>query len=102
MDWGVNMADRGDALLGHIGRLTHRFAPWIVLFWVVLAAALTVTVPQLEHTVSTRSADFVPADLPANKSLEQMAKDFGVPASNAVGSVVLVSRNGFGAAEQRY
>ncbi|WP_276113645.1 MMPL family transporter [Gordonia sp. N1V] len=96
------MADRGDAVLGRIGRLTHRFAAWIVLFWVVLAAALTVTVPQLEHTVSTRSADFVPADLPANKSLEQMAKDFGVPASNAVGSVVLVSRNGFGAPEQRY
>ena len=90
------------ARLGAIGRFAHRRAGWVLICWIVVAGALNLAVPQIEQTVSTNSADFVPADLPANKSLEKMAADFGVPASNAVGSIVLADDNGFGPPAQAY
>ena len=68
----------------------------MLLGWGVLAVALNIAIPQLEHTVARHSADFLPRDVPANISLEKMARDFEVAPSNAVSSVVLVDENGFG------
>lgn len=85
-----------------VGRFAHRYAWWIVGFWIVLAAGLNIAVPQLEVTVSKTSADFLPQSLPSNGHLEDMAHDFGVPASNAVSSVVLVDENGFGPEDELY
>uniref|UniRef100_UPI003D8CCA97 MMPL family transporter n=1 Tax=Gordonia sp. B7-2 TaxID=3420932 RepID=UPI003D8CCA97 len=85
-----------------LGTWTHRHAGLIMLGWIAVAAILNIAVPQLERTVANNSADFVPDDLPANISLERMASDFEVSASNAVSSVVLVNENGFGPADERY
>lgn len=88
--------------LTRMGGWIHRHAWWIVVFWVVVAGGMNIAVPQLEQIVSRHSADFVPADLPANQTLEQMAADFGVPPSNAVSSVILVDDNGFSDADADY
>ncbi|MGB3603563.1 MAG: MMPL family transporter [Gordonia sp. (in: high G+C Gram-positive bacteria)] len=85
-----------------VGRFAHRYAWWIVGFWIVLAAGLNIAVPQLEVTVSKTSADFLPRSLPSNGHLENMAHDFGVPTSNAVSSIVLVDEKGFGPDDERY
>ncbi|WP_347954901.1 MMPL family transporter [Gordonia aichiensis] len=85
-----------------VGRFAHRHAWWILGFWVVLAAGLNIAIPQIEVTVSKTSADFLPRSLPANGHLEDMARDFGVPASNAVSSIVLVDEKGFGAGDDAY
>ena len=74
----------------------------MLLGWGVLAVALNIAIPQLEHTVARHSADFLPRDAPANISLEKMARDFEVAPSNAVSSVVLVDENGFGPADEEY
>ncbi len=84
------------------GGWIHRHAGMVLLVWIAVAAGLNLAVPQLEHTVASRSADFLPRDLPANQSLERMAADFGVPASNAVSSVVLVDESGIDADDERY
>lgn len=88
--------------LHFLGRFTHRFAIWVVLFWLVVAGALNIAIPQLEQTVSTHSADFLPNDLPANQALERMAEDFEVSPSNASGSIVLVTENGITPAVETY
>ncbi|WP_353507203.1 MMPL family transporter [Gordonia sp. ABSL1-1] len=85
-----------------VGSWIHRHAAVILLGWIAVAAVLNVAIPQLEQTVSTKSADFLPRDLPANRSLERMADDFGVSRSNAVSSVVLVNENGIGKADETY
>ncbi|AZG45815.1 MMPL/RND family transporter [Gordonia insulae] len=88
--------------LTSVGRVIYRHAWWVLGFWIAVGAILNVVVPQLEQTVASRSADFLPRDLPANQSLERMAADFGVPASNAVSSVVLVDEHGIGPDDERY
>ncbi|EGD54248.1 MMPL family transporter [Gordonia neofelifaecis] len=85
-----------------VGRFAHRHAWWILGFWVLAAVGLNLAIPQLEVTVSKTSADFLPRSLPANQHLEAMARDFGVPPSNAVSSVVLVDDKGFGPADDAY
>ncbi|WP_316245467.1 MMPL family transporter [Gordonia sp. OPL2] len=84
------------------GGWIHRHAGMVLLLWIAVAAGLNLAVPQLEQTVASRSADFLPRDLPANQSLERMAADFGVPPSNAVSSVVLVDESGIDADDERY
>lgn len=90
------MAHGQSRRLTSVGAWTHRHAGIVLLGWVVLAVALNIAIPQLEHTVARHSADFLPRDVPANISLEKMARDFEVAPSNAVSSVVLVDENGFG------
>ena len=85
-----------------LGAFTHRRA-WIVVgFWVLLAAVLNLSIPQIETTVSKTSADFLPRSLPSNQHLEQMARDFGSPESNAVSSIVMVDEDGFSEEDERY
>ncbi|GAB19461.1 hypothetical protein GOEFS_086_00310 [Gordonia effusa NBRC 100432] len=84
------------------GHWIGRYAWWIVGFWIALAAVLNVVVPQLELTVARTSADFLPSDLEANQHLEAMARDFKVPPSNGVSSIVLVNEKGISDADQQY
>lgn len=96
------MAHGSSRAFARVGAFAHRHA-WLVLgFWLVLAAALNVTIPQIETTVSQTSADFLPQSLPANQYLEQMSKDFDAPVSNAVSSVVLVNEDGISSADEAY
>ncbi|MCF8588419.1 MMPL family transporter [Gordonia liuliyuniae] len=85
-----------------VGTFTHRHAWLVVGFWIVVAAVLNVSVPQLETTVSQTSADFLPQSLPANQYLEEMSRDFDAPVSNAVSSVVLINDDGIGADDEAY
>ncbi|MFW0791509.1 MMPL family transporter [Gordonia sp. CPCC 205333] len=84
------------------GRWIGRHAWWVVGFWVVVAAALNIVVPQLELTVARTSADFLPGDLAANQHLEAMARDFKVPPSNGVSSIVLVNERGISTGDEQY
>lgn len=82
-------------ILTRTGGWIHRHACWVVIVWIAVAGGLNLAVPQLEQVVSRHSADFLPKDLPANRALEQMAADFGVPPSNGVSSIILADENGF-------
>lgn len=76
---------------------------WLVIgCWVVLLGVLNVCVPQLEVTVGEDSSPFMPAHLPAAQTLREMSADFGVPASSAVGSVVVVDDAGLNDADKAF
>lgn len=93
----------GDSkLFSAIADLAARHAWWIAGCWVVLVAVLNVSVPQLEVTVGEHSSPFMPAHLPAAQTLREMSTDFGVPASSAVGSVVIVDEAGLNDADKAF
>lgn len=92
----------GSGPLRALGAWCTRHAWWIVAFWIAVAGLLNVVVPQLEHTVSQRSAPFLPGDLPSVDALRDMSTDFGSPPSTAVGHVVLASETELGEAEGQY
>ncbi|MBN7557981.1 MMPL family transporter [Mycobacteroides abscessus subsp. abscessus] len=73
---------------------------WLVVGgWLLLLGVLNAAIPQLEVTVSKYSAPFMPANLAAAQTLRDMSKDFGVPQSASVGSIVLVDADGLSAAD---
>jgi RND superfamily putative drug exporter len=78
------------AVFGKIARTCARHAGWVVLVWLAAAAVLNVVVPQLEYTAAKHSAPFIPENA-ATATLRQMSNDFEVPASSAVGGVVISS-----------
>ena len=45
-----------------LARFVNRFAVAVVGFWVLLAAAANITVPQLEQVIHEHSRAFFPAD----------------------------------------
>ncbi|SON60338.1 Acyltrehalose exporter MmpL10 [Mycobacterium simulans] len=83
-----------------ITAFSARYAWWVVGCWVVLVAVLNALIPQLEATVAEDSSPFMPAHLPAVQTLRQMSADFGMPASSAVGSVVVVDEAGLSDADR--
>ncbi|MCF6388964.1 MMPL family transporter [Mycobacterium sp. MBM] len=85
---------------GAFSRWCARHAWLVIGFWVVLVGALNIAIPQLEQTVAERSAPFMPADIPAAQTLREMSQAFGVPASSAIGSVLIVNERGIGPAEE--
>lgn len=95
------MATHNLATFDKLTRACTRHAGWVVIFWLAAAAALNVFVPQLERTVAQHSAPFTPENS-ATATLRQMSQDFGVPASTAVGSIVLSSDRALGDADFDY
>lgn len=90
------------AVTAYLGRWCARYAAWVLLFWVGLAGALNLAIPQLEATVQKHSAPFIPADLPGVEGLRTMAQEFGIPMSTAQGNVIVAAEHGIGPAEEDY
>ncbi|MCX2711662.1 MMPL family transporter [Mycolicibacterium sp. J2] len=93
------MAHGESRVFGRFSRFCDRHAWWVIGFWVVLVGALNVAIPQLERTVAEHSAPFIPGNIEAAQTLRHMSQQFGVPASSAIGSVLLVNENGIGPAD---
>lgn len=81
---------------------SRRSAVFVVLAWVVVAGVLNAVIPQIEVTVQSKSAPFVPPDLPAVVATNQMAADFRAPPTSAVGSVVITDEHGLNDADKAY
>lgn len=86
---------------GSVSRFAARHAWWVLTAWLIGAGALNMLVPQLEHTVAEHSAPFIPENA-ATETLRQMSQEFGVPASTAVGSIVLSSERALDGADFEY
>ncbi|MGJ6123518.1 MMPL family transporter [Mycolicibacterium sp. Y3] len=95
------MAHGESRVFGRFSRFCARYAWWVIGFWVVLVGALNLAIPQLERTVAEHSAPFIPGNIEAAQTLRHMSKEFGVPASSAIGSVLLVNENGIGEPDER-
>ncbi|GGF36100.1 MMPL family transporter [Williamsia phyllosphaerae] len=85
-----------------VGAFCVRHRWWIIGFWFAVIVGLNLAVPQIEKTVSERSAAFLPDDMPSVNALRDMSTDFGSPASTAVGNVVLAADRGIDDADGRY
>lgn len=85
-----------------VGAFCVRRRGWIIGFWLALMVGSNLLVPQLEVTVSQKSAAFLPSDMPSVNALRDMSTDFGAPASTAVGHVVLSDDGGIDAADEAY
>lgn len=91
-----------NSLVSRMAGWCVRHAVWVLLFWVAVAGALNIAVPQLESTVHNHSAPFIPSDLPGVEGLGAMATGFGTPVSSAQGSVIIANDGGIGPAEEKY
>ncbi|MDH6195867.1 RND superfamily putative drug exporter [Mycobacterium frederiksbergense] len=89
------------AIFGKLTRACAKHAWWVLGVWLVLAGALNLAIPQLEHTVAEHSAPFTP-ESPTTETLRQMSRDFGVPDTTAVGSIVVSSDRTLGPADAAY
>ncbi|MEZ0362752.1 MMPL family transporter [Mycobacterium sp. pUA109] len=89
------------AVFGTLSRACSRHAGWVLIGWLAIAGALNLGIPQLERTVAEHSAPFTPESA-ATATLRQMSRDFGVPDSTAVGSVVVSSDRALGPADLDY
>lgn len=89
------------AIFGKLARTCAKHAWWVLGLWLVLAGALNLAVPQLERTVAEHSAPFTP-ESPTTETLRQMSRDFGVPDTTAIGSIVVSSDRELGPADSAY
>lgn len=81
---------------------SQRSAVAVVLAWIAIAGVLNILVPQVEVTLESKSAPFVPPDLPAVAATRQMADDFRTPSTSAAGAVVITDENGLNGADRAY
>ena len=89
------------AIFGKLARVCAKYA-WVVLgAWLALAGVLNLAIPQLERTVAEHSAPFTP-ESPTTETLRQMSRDFDVPDTTAVGSIVVSSDRVLGTADTAY
>ncbi|OBK70278.1 hypothetical protein A5654_11330 [Mycolicibacterium fortuitum] len=89
------------AIFGKLSRACAKYA-WLILgAWLALAGVLNLTIPQLERTVAEHSAPFTP-ESQTTETLRQMSRDFGVPDTTAVGSIVVSSDRVLDAADTAY
>jgi putative drug exporter of the RND superfamily len=89
------------AIFGKLARACAKHAWWVLGAWLALAGVLNLAIPQLEHTVAEHSAPFTP-ESPTTETLRQMSRDFGVPDTTAIGSIVVSSDRTLGAADADY
>ncbi|MBB4854737.1 RND superfamily putative drug exporter [Mycobacteroides chelonae] len=95
------MAHSDNRALRAISQFSWR-RPWLVIgSWLAVLIILNLGIPQLETTVAKHSAPFMPSNTQAAQTFQYMSERFGVPASSAIGSVVLVDEQGINEADQR-
>lgn len=89
-------------LLPALARASVRHARWVIAFWLVLVAALTIAVPSLESVVADDDTPVVPVDTASIRSLRLMDREFGNGRSNSFLVVALEREGGLTAADRRY
>ncbi|MFI5509598.1 RND family transporter [Mycobacterium sp. NPDC051804] len=72
-----------------LGRLTSRYAIWVLVFWVIAAGAANLAVPQLERVVESHSRSFMPTDAPSSIAARQAAALLNETPSNNLNYIVL-------------
>src|SRR4051794_25170450 len=82
------------AALGALGRLVVRHARAVVGAWVVLAAVLTVAVPQLEAVVGRDTTPFLPSKAESLQGVTLMDGAFDGHGVRALVFVVVHDRRG--------
>jgi putative drug exporter of the RND superfamily len=92
------MSDMWQAL----ARFCSRRGAWVIMFWLALAIAGNVLVPQLESVVRDHSRSFLPADSPSSVAVARMGEIFKDSGTNNLAYVVLESSHDLGVAEHRY
>ncbi len=75
-------------MFDRIGHFAARYRLPIIIFWVALAAIVTVLAPPLEQVASSDTGDFLPADAPFIRALALVERYFS--ASAQAGSAVIV------------
>jgi putative drug exporter of the RND superfamily len=84
-----------------LARLVLRW-PWLVIgFWVVLAAALSLTLPPLTQVARDRNQELLPKDAAVSVATRQMTKAFQEPGIQNVALVVLTDEHGMNNADEQ-
>jgi RND superfamily putative drug exporter len=87
---------------GKLARFTGRYAAWIVVVWLVGAAAATLTMPQLERVVETHSRAFIPADSASSVTEQRAAALLGEPPYNNLNYLLLERDQPLNGADREY
>ncbi|MCM6776797.1 RND family transporter [Nocardia sp. CDC159] len=86
-----------------VGGLVRRWAPLVVGAWVLLAAVMNATIPQLEHVIAGHSREFVPGNAESAVTLKKMGADFRESDTNNVVFLLLERpKDRLGDADHRY
>ena len=88
-----------------VARTVRRFAPIIILAWLVLIIAVTLLsvggnvksfIPSLEKVAEANSVSLMPADAPSAQAMKRMGKVFGESDSDSSAMIVLEGENPLG------
>lgn len=84
------------------GHTIRRFSPLIVLFWLALAVATNVFVPQLEKVAEAHNVSLSPQDAPSLQASKQIGKVFQQYDSDSAAMIVLEGQQPLGADAHHY
>ncbi|TQR82638.1 MMPL family transporter [Mycobacterium hodleri] len=84
------------------GHTIRRFSPLIVLFWLALAVATNVFVPQLEKVAEAHNVSLSPQDAPSLQASKQIGKKFQQYDSDSAAMIVLEGDQPLGADAHHY
>ncbi|NTY62711.1 RND family transporter [Mycolicibacterium sphagni] len=70
-------------------RTIRRFAPLIILAWLGILFALSVTIPPLQQVAKSHSVSLDPVDAPSYKAIKRIGAIFAQPENSSVAMVVL-------------
>jgi RND superfamily putative drug exporter len=85
-----------------VARFASRYAVFVVLGWIAIAALGNLAVPQLERVVATHARSFMPADAASAVAAKRSAELFGGAPSNNLDYVVLERDRPLQPADRRY
>jgi RND superfamily putative drug exporter len=85
-----------------IARLIHRFAVPIILFWIAVAAALSVFVPSLEEVGQERSVSLSPRDAPSYVAMKHIGHTFNEGETDSAAMIVLEGNRPLGDDAHRF
>ena len=92
----------GTTRTDRIGHTIRRFSPLIVLFWLALAVATNVFVPQLEKVAEAHNVSLSPQDAPSLQASKEIGKKFQQYDSDSAAMIVLEGDQPLGADAHRY
>lgn len=85
-----------------VARTIRRFAPVIILAWLGILFALSMTIPPLQQVARTHSVSLDPVDAPSFKAMQAISSKFSQPESSSVAMVVLEGDRPLGQADRDY
>ncbi|KQY08005.1 hypothetical protein ASD37_08550 [Mycobacterium sp. Root135] len=92
----------GTTRTDRIGHTIRRFSPLIVLFWLALAVATNVFVPQLEKVAEAHNVSLSPQDAPSLQASKEIGKKFQQYDSDSAAMIVLEGDQPLGADAHHY